>query len=130
MKEYQLSFCNIQHRDDDIVVLEINDGINVDAKMSREIIELADRTLTHPVAIISNRKNSYSLSFEAITALARYPNIAALAIVVYSPKTELLVKTQNLFLSTITKMPVKTFTSMASAINWLDHEFHHSAFAH
>ena len=37
VKEHKLSFCTIYQRDDDIAIIKINEGVNVDAKMAREV---------------------------------------------------------------------------------------------
>lgn len=119
LEEYKLDFCTVQRRDDDIVVFEINDGIEVDAEMAAELTSAADEVMSSPFGILSNRINSYSLSFEAMSALARYDNIAALAIVVHDGKSRMLVETQNYFISALTKKPIEIFMDTDSAIGWL-----------
>lgn len=122
VKEYRLSFCTIYHRDDGIAVFEVDDGINIDADMVKEVEALAITTAADPVAILSNRKNSYSLSFEAMSAIATSPRLAAMAIVVHSPKTRMLVEAQNLFIASIQDKPMQIFTDTESAINWLQQQ--------
>ena len=118
--EYKLSFCTVFHRNDGISVIEINEGVEVDTDMSQELIELADQVLgDKPMALLSNRIHSYSLSFEAMSLLAKMPNLIALAIVVYNNKSKLMIETQNYFISTIKKKPVKIFNDMSSAEEWL-----------
>lgn len=118
-REYRLSFCTLCFRDDDIAILEIDDGVEVDAAMVREISSLADRLLDRPIGLLSNRKHSYSLSFETMTSLARSPHMAALAIVVYSNKSKLLVEIQNRIVSAIQQRPIRVFTVMDEAVDWL-----------
>jgi len=121
--EYRLHFCSIQHREDDICIIEINEGVNLDAQMSNELIDLTDKVMgDKPFALLSNRINSYSLTFEAMSALANMPNLVALAIVVYSDKSQLLIETQNFFLTTIKERPVKIFNQVNEAIDWLEKE--------
>ena len=117
--EYKLSFCTASHRDDDIAIIEINDGVEVNADMAREITELADRVLDGPIGLLSNRKNSYSLSFEAMNALVKFPKMAALAIVINSPKSRILVEIQNSILLRIKKKPIKIFEQFEPAVDWL-----------
>jgi hypothetical protein len=118
--KYTLSFCTIFHRDDGIAVIEINEGVEVSAEMAREVSDLAARVIRGaPFALLSDRKNSYSLSFEAMSTLANIPNLAALAIVIYSDKSRLLVETQNFFISAIKKRPVKIFNDIDTASDWL-----------
>ena len=118
--EYKLSFCTVFHRDDGISVIEINEGIEVDIEMSQELIELAGEVLgDKPMALLSNRIHSYSLSFEAMSLLAKLPSLIALAIVVYSSQSRLMIETQNYFISTIKKKPVKIFNDMDTALWWL-----------
>ena len=122
-KEYKLSFCNIFHRDDDIAIIEINEGINVDASMAQELTELTKNVLGETsLALLSNRINSYSLSFEAMSSMAKLTNMVALAIVIYSEKSKLLIETQNFFISHMKKKPVKIFTDKNIAIEWLQSE--------
>lgn len=121
--EYRLEFCTVIHRDDDIAIIEIDEGVNLDADMARELVELTEKELgDRPFALLSNRIHSYSLSFDAMSALANLPNLIALAIVIYSNKSQLLVETQNFFISTMKKRPVKIFTEMEEAIDWLKGE--------
>jgi hypothetical protein len=122
INEYNLGFCNIKHRDDGIVEFEIADGINVDAEMVKELTDLAEEKIHEPFAILSNRINSYSLSFEAMTQIAHYENIAALAIIVHSSKSQLMVETQNFFISKLKKKPIKIFGEADSAVEWLHNE--------
>ena len=127
--EYRLEFCTVIHRDDDIAIIEIDEGVNLDADMARELVELTEKELgDRPFALLSNRVHSYSLSFDAMSALANLPNLIALAIVIYSNKSQLLVETQNFFISTMKKRPVKIFTEMEEAIYWLKGELKNTPF--
>ena len=119
VKEYQYEYCTVQRRDDNILVFEINDGIEIDADMVAELTRAADEVMTGSFGILSNRINSYSLSFEAMTALARYDNLAALAIVVHNSKSRMLVEAQNYLISALRRKPIKIFMDADSAINWL-----------
>jgi hypothetical protein len=122
IKEFTLDFCTIQYRNDGIVVFEFADGINVDAEMAKQLRHLADENINQPFGILSNRINSYSLSFDAMSVLANYNNIAALAIIVHSSKSQMLVETQNFFISKLRKMPIKIFRDADTATEWLHNE--------
>ena len=119
VKEYQFDYCTIQHRDDNILIFEINDGVEVDADMATELTHQADEAMTGPFGILSNRINSYSLSFEAMCALAQYDNMAALAIVVPDAKSYMLVEAQNYLILALKKKPIKIFMDTDSAVSWL-----------
>jgi hypothetical protein len=91
--------------------------------MAQELVDLSVSVYGDtPFALLSNRINSYSLSFEAMQILATLPNMIALAIVTYTECSKLLIETQNFFISTIRKNPVKTFTDKDTAIEWLQSE--------
>ncbi len=123
VKEYKLSWCTLFQRDDHIVTIEINESIEVDTDMAQELIELSDNVYGDtPFALLSNRVNSYSLSFEAMHTVAVQTNLVALAVVIYSAHSKLLIETQNFFISTIKKKPVKIFTDKNTAIEWLQSE--------
>lgn len=123
MTKYRLDFCTVFHREDDIAIIEIDEGVNLDADMARELVELTKSKLgDRPFALLSNRIHSYSLSFDAMSELANLPNLVALAIVIYSHESQLLVETQNFFLSTLKKRPVKIFKNMDEGIEWLEKE--------
>lgn len=123
VKEYKLSWCTLFQRDDNIVIIEINEGIEVDTSMAQELTDLSDSVLGDtPFTLLSNRVNSYSLSFEAMHTLAVQPNLVALAVVIYSKYSKLLIETQNFFISTIKKKPVKIFTDKNTAMEWLQSE--------
>lgn len=119
IKQYNLPYCTIQIRDDDIVVLEIQDGVDIDPERVMELMHLADENMAGPFAILSNKIHSYSLSFEAMSMLAHYDNLVALAIVVHSAKSRMLVETQNFFISALKKKPIKIFMDVDSADTWL-----------
>jgi len=119
VKEYKLDYCTIQVHGDNILLFEINDGVNVDSEMVAELTRLADENMEGHFGILSNRVHSYSLSFEAMAALARYDNLAALAIVVHSAKSRMLVETQNFFISALKKKPIKIFMDSDAAASWL-----------
>ncbi|NOX76829.1 MAG: hypothetical protein GXP17_09535, partial [Gammaproteobacteria bacterium] len=95
VKEYILDYCTVQCRDDNIVLLEINDGIDVNAAMVAELTQLADDNMDGHFGLLSHRINSYSLSFEAMKALAYHKNLVAVAIVTPSAKSRPLVEAQN-----------------------------------
>ena len=123
VKEYKLSFCTLFQHDDNVVTIEINEGVEVDTDMAQELVDLSASVYGDtPYALLSNRINSYSLSFEAMQALATLPNMIALAIVTYTERSKLLIETQNFFISTIRKKPVKTFTDKDTATEWLHAE--------
>jgi hypothetical protein len=121
-KQYKLDYCNILHREDGIVEIEINEGINVDAEMASELTRMADDLIKGPFCMLSNRIHAYSLSFEAMSTLAQYENLAALAIVVHSSKSRLLVETQNFFISAMKSKPIKIFMEYDAANTWLQTE--------
>ena len=119
LKEYKFDFCTVQQRDDNILLFEFKDGIEVDADMAAELTRAADDNMTGPFGILSNRINSYSLSFEAMAALAQYDNMVALAIVVPDAKSHALVEAQNYLISALKNKPIKIFMDTDSAISWL-----------
>ena len=121
--EYKLSFCTLFQRDDGVVIIEINEGVEINTDMAQELISLSVSVYGDtPFTLLSNRINSYSLSFEAMQILATLPNMIALAIVTYTDRSKLLIETQYFFISTIRKKPVKTFTDKDTAIEWLQSE--------
>lgn len=123
VKEYRLSWCTLFHRNDNVVTIEIDEGIEVDIDMAQELTDLSDSVLGDtPFALLSNRIHSYSLSFEAMHTVAVKPNLVALAVVIYSKHSQLLIETQNFFISTIKKKPVKIFTDKDMATEWLINE--------
>lgn len=124
VKEYKFDYCTIQQRDDNILAFEIHDGIEVDAAMVAELIHAADTAISGPFGILSDRINSYSLSFEAMDALAHYDKMRALAIVVHHSKTRILVEAQNYFISALSNKPIKVFLDTDSAIRWLHERLH------
>lgn len=119
LEEYKFDYCTVQRRDDNILVFEINDGVEVTDDMVTELTRTADEVITEPFGILSNRINSYSLSFEAMNALAQYDNMAALAIVVPDAKSRQLVEAQNHFILALKKKPIKIFTDIDPALDWL-----------
>lgn len=109
----------MQRRDDNILVFEIEDGIEVNADMTTELSHTVDKIMSGPFGALSNRINSYSFTFEAMTAIAQYDNMAAIAIVIHDTKSRILVEAQNYLLLALKKKPIKIFMDTDSAINWL-----------
>lgn len=119
VKEYKLDYCAVRYRENGIAEIEISEGVNVDADMASELMRMADELIGSPFGLISNRVHSYSLSFEAMSILAHYDNLAAVAIVVHSTRSRVLVETQNFFISALNKKNIKVFMDFDSAAAWL-----------
>lgn len=83
------------------------------------LIDFGNRISEGYFRLLSNRINSYSLSFAAMSILAKQQKLAALTIVMPAEKSTLLIETQNFFISRLKKKPVKIFTNFDLAINWL-----------
>ena len=124
-EKYKFDFCKLQRRADDILLLEFNNGIEVTAEMVDKLSRAANEVMSGPFAILSNRVNSYSVSFEAMASIAKYDNIAALAVVVHDAQSRILVETQNYFISALEKRPgnllkpIRIFMNTDAAISWL-----------
>ncbi len=126
IKEYKFDYCTVQFRNDRIAEFEINEGVNVDTGMVAELTQLTEKHLPGAIGILSNRINSYSLSFEAMSAVAQFENLAALAIVVHSTKLRFLVEAQNHLISAIRKIPIKIFVDTDAALHWLQNAVQHT----
>lgn len=116
---HRLSFATAHVRQDNIVILEIDEGIEVTADMAEEAAFNANIHLNRPFGLLANRKYSYSLSFEAMDRLMNYQHLQAIAFVVYSLQSRLLVEMQKTLSQRIQTKPMEIFASTDAAIDWL-----------
>ena len=84
LNTYHLSGVDVTHYTNGIAELFGKPGINVSAEQITAMFKLIDSLNPRPKAVMTNRKNQYSFSFEAIQVIKEYKGVKALAILTYS----------------------------------------------
>ena len=72
---------------DDMVIVRVSDGIELDLSKYRQIMEVAGNHSKKPFGLILDEVYSHSLSFNVVSALRDEKNIICLAFVSYRPST-------------------------------------------
>ena len=122
MNTYQLSFARVDILREDIAEIFINDGIEVDVSHVDEAEEFLATHLTTPYSVLFNKKNQYSLSFEAQLKMGNQEPLNAVAILCYTEHSRKLTTTQANNIPMKSDRDAKIFTNRTEAISWLESE--------
>ena len=121
MESSKLSFCKINKVSESIAEIIVYDGIEVDLKMVEEYHKWISENLSTPCALLVNKINKYTYTFEAQINLIDLPQIKAIAVITYNRISELTT-------ATLTKLPRKTkwnlkmFYTKEDGLEWLESE--------
>jgi len=113
---YRLSFADVVYHGDGLFEVAADNGIEVTVKMLGELTSLLDELAPRPMkrALLSNRKHSYSFSFEALPYAARLKAVDAFAIQAHSRITMV---SASIFKPL--NFPFQVFLDRDEAIDWL-----------
>jgi hypothetical protein len=115
----ELSFVKITRLKDDVIEVEVFDGVEIDLAMIEEYHQWILHNLKHPCYILVDKVHDYTYSFAAQRVLSTLAEIRAIAILVHSRTSEL--ATQALI-----KVPKerpwnsRIFHSRQEALDWLE----------
>lgn len=124
---YRLSFGQISLVTDKIAELVIDSGVEITLEMCEEMDEFLLDHFPGKFAIINNRIQDYSLTYEAILQMGSLEHFVAAAIITYRDKEHLYYE-DMLSARPQDNLNVKVFSGLqlgrASAIDWLTEQIH------
>lgn len=114
MQEHRIAIGQVIEHGDGLIELIANGGINISAEMVEELFEFFRQITPAPQLVLANRKNSYSMSFQAQKLLASYPHARAVAVLTHS-------RLGMMFARFIpkTRYNLKVFMDRDAALFWL-----------
>ena len=86
--KHRLSFGFYNVLPNNIVEVTTDEGIEISLEMVQESSEFLSQHITGPFAMLINRINNYTYSYEAQLSVGSYENLKAVAFVCYSAKGE------------------------------------------
>lgn len=90
--KYRLSFGFYNILADNIVEVTADEGVELTLEMVEEGSNFLEEHMTGNFAMLVNRINNYTYSYEAQLSVASHENLKALAFVCYSKESELITK--------------------------------------
>ena len=123
MKIHKLSFADFNIHSSNILEVRVHTGIEMSLEMIEECSEFVEKHFQTNFAILVNKVNEYTYSYEAQLCLASYPHLKAIAFIHYSEQsaqtTKALQKLRSLDLPAI-----QTFSGddIQQAMMWLNDE--------
>ena len=84
MKEYKLDYATFYNHENGIVEAIVNPDIEISGQNLLDMFSLFESMQPAVEYMISNRKNKYSFSFEAMTKFNQNKTIKAVAVVCYN----------------------------------------------
>lgn len=113
-----LSFGQIIKIQDNLVEVLVDADVEFNMDMIAEYHTWMLENLNAPFAILANKINAYTYTFEAQMNIANLPQIKAMAVVSYSKATE---ESTNVLIGMPrkTKWNIRIFDDRETALNWL-----------
>jgi len=110
-----LPFGEFREIEKNIIEATIFEGVEINRQRITQVIAGLDERFGHErYAILSNRVNRYSHTHESLQALAELPNLAGLAVLVYSA-----ISTAAAGIHELYQDNAKVFYSRPAALEWL-----------
>ena len=119
---YQLSFATIKVLPDNIAEVIVDNNIEITLEMVEELEGFLDKKFTQPFALLVNRINQYSYTFEAMSCMISNALLTAMAVVNYDDTAKDPIH-DVLALRAVDKLNVEVFSGLElgwqQAKNWL-----------
>lgn len=116
MKSFELDFIHIQVLDNKTVLVEVVDGVEIDAIKARRANEMIARTMPGNYGMIINRKADYSIvPLDVYRVLNSISTLKAIAIVIHNGRNFLPIITEKKLFA----RELAVFDSIDSARQWL-----------
>lgn len=109
-------FSRISFLDQNIAMIEIQDGIEVDAKMAKSVYEAIDASLDGDYSVIFNRNHSYSIiPKDVYQVMNNRDRLKAVAIVTYNTISKTVAESESIFC----KRSFNRFSAVCDAEQWI-----------
>lgn len=119
--ESRLSFCQLTRLSGDIIEVIPDGGVEIDLAMVEELDANLVAMMGTSFAMLVNKVNSYSVTFDAQMKIGLMPSVAATAVVVYNSAGEM--GTQQIKAMTEEEGEEKSiniFFDRNQAVSWLE----------
>lgn len=113
-KQIRFSFGTITVHRPGFLEGVMDEGIELGAAESAEIVHAMQEDLARPYVILVDRRNRYSLTHAAMLAIAAQANLVAMAVVCYDQISVAVAEMEKLY-----GIPMEVFTSREDALAWL-----------
>lgn len=123
---HKFSFgCSVELLTNNIAQVTIEPGVEVTLEMLGEFDEYMSKAFNHNYALLVDKKNKYTFSFEAQLCMASHENLKATAVVFYD-ETDAELPQQLSQRRQIDELNVRLFSGIndgnQTAINWLEEQ--------
>lgn len=123
--KHQLSFATVNLLSDCIVEIIIADGVEVSMEMLDEFDDFLSQHLSAHFALLINKVNNYSYTFEAKMTMASHENLIAIAVIVYKDTDQKIID-DVMSLRSIDEWNLKVFSALElgwqQGYDWLQAE--------
>ena len=117
-------FGKIEHHGDNIQVIVVDQGLEIDRRMALTITKAIEDQTDQPSIVLVDRRNDYSYSGEGMQTLSdrNLPHVVATGIVVYSSAAMMLITSQIGTMKLLGRSNIKVFYTLTSALSWAKNE--------
>ena len=118
MEKHRLSFGELLKHEADLAEVIVDDGLEMNMEMVEEYHHWIREHLASPCALLINKINKYTYTFEAQEKIATEPSIRAMAVITYSNMSR--VTTEGLVdVPREIQWNIKIFGSRSKGFDWL-----------
>jgi len=119
MDEHRLSFCLIKRLPSNIAEVIPDEGIEISLSMAEELHQYLVAMMGDSFAILVNKLNSYSVTFDAQLVIGLLEEARATAVVVYNSSGEM-ATSQIRAMSDEQEKRIVIFFDKGQAVDWLE----------
>ncbi|NRA72658.1 MAG: hypothetical protein HRU24_16725 [Gammaproteobacteria bacterium] len=120
MQVESYAFGTVEIFSDNILIVVVNDGLEINGELARLIIRAIEQKSNEATVVIVDRRNDYSYSSEGMQTLSdtNLPQVIATGIVVYSGVSELVTACQIGTMKILGRNNLHVFRSLDEALSW------------
>jgi uncharacterized hydantoinase/oxoprolinase family protein len=118
MEIHHLSFAKIAILNTNIAEIVVDEGVELNGKMTNELHHFLLTNLDHPFSLLINKINSYSYTCDAQMTLGAIAELKSIAVVVYSNISKVITQDMGNIDRPI-NWHMEIFEKKTSALTWL-----------
>lgn len=120
MKREEYDFGFIEYSNDNIYLVIINEGLEVNEIVANRILISLRNIIEKPSILIIDRRNDYSYTANGMRLLndSNLPQVVATGIIAYSNTSAVVANNQARFMKQFGRTALNTFPSLNLAISW------------
>lgn len=116
---HRLSFCSIHLISDKIVEVIFDSEVDISLAMVNECWDFIDKKMLPPIAVLLNKKHSYSYQFDAMLAFSESTKIDCIAAVSYSETSTSSAEYMKTAFNKSAKR-IEIFSTREAALKWIE----------